>query len=147
MAGRIKYFYEFGEFRFDAERKVLSRNGESIGLPPKATDVLAVLLEERGSLVEREHLLTTVWQDTFVEDGNINNAISTLRKTLGGSDIIETVPRRGYRFTAEISKVGEEEIEELILERRTVTQTTITAGKLNLHLVAVLRRGQSPQWD
>jgi DNA-binding winged helix-turn-helix (wHTH) protein/TolB-like protein len=129
MAGRIRFFYEFGEFRFDAEGKLLSRNGESIALPPKATEVLALLLEERGNLVERELLLTTVWQDTFVEDGNINNAISTLRKTLGEDGVIETVPRRGYRFTSEVSKVGEEEIEELVVERRTVTQTTVSRAE------------------
>ena len=130
MASRIKIFYEFGEFRFDAERKVLFRNGHSVGLPPKATEVLAVLIEERGNLVKREQLLEAVWQDTFVEDGNINNAISTLRKALGGNGVIETVPRRGYRFTAEVSKVGDEEVEELIIEKRTVTQTTVaTAGE------------------
>ena len=121
-------FYEFGEFRFDAERRVLSRNGENLALPPKATEVLAILLEEHGNLVERDHLLNAVWQDTFVEDGNINNAISTLRKTLGDSGMIETVPRRGYRFTSEVLKVGEEEVEEFVLERRTTTQTTVTTA-------------------
>lgn len=127
MSSRIKFFYEFGEFRFDAERKVLLRNGETVMLPPKATDVLAVLLEERGNLVEREQLLNSVWQDTFVEDGNLNNAISTLRKTLGENGVIQTVPRRGYMFMPDVSKVGEEEIEEFVVEKRTVSQTTITA--------------------
>ena len=129
MASRIRLFYEFGEFRFDAERRVLSRNGENLSLPPKATDVLALLLEEHGNLVERDHLLNQVWPDAFVEDGNINNAISTLRKTLGDNGMIETVPRRGYRFTREVSKVAEEEIEEFVLEKRTTTQTTITAAQ------------------
>jgi DNA-binding winged helix-turn-helix (wHTH) protein/TolB-like protein len=144
MASRIKFFYQFGEFRFDPEQRVLSSGGEHIPLPPKATDVLAVLLEERGKLVEREHLLNTVWQDTFVEDGNINNAISTLRKTLGGNGIIETVPRRGYRFTADVAKVGEEEIEEIVVEKRTVTQTVFTTAAEPTSLPAVHRRSYLP---
>ncbi|PYS87122.1 MAG: hypothetical protein DMF62_13400 [Acidobacteria bacterium] len=125
MSNRLRYFYEFGEFRFDPESKVLHRDGESVSLPPKATEVLALLIEERGNLVERETILNTVWEHTFVEDGNLNNAVSTLRKTLGGNRIIQTVPRRGYRFAADVSRVAEEEIEEIVIERRTVSQTTI----------------------
>ena len=90
----------FGEFRFDPTEGTLSRNGEDIGLPPKAIDILALLIERKGQLVTREDLLSTVWKDTFVEEGNINYTISLLRKALGDKGLIQTVPRRGYKFVA-----------------------------------------------
>lgn len=88
----------FGEFRFDTVERSLSRNGENISLPPKAADLLALLIERQGQIVTREDLLSTVWKDTFVEEGNINYTISLLRKTLGDKELIRTVPRRGYKF-------------------------------------------------
>ncbi len=90
----------FGEFRFDQTERTLSRNGENIPLPPKAAEILALLIERQGQIVTREDLLSAVWKDTFVEEGNINYTISLLRKALGDKDLIRTVPRRGYKFVA-----------------------------------------------
>ncbi|MGE3467943.1 MAG: winged helix-turn-helix domain-containing tetratricopeptide repeat protein, partial [Pyrinomonadaceae bacterium] len=94
----------FGEFRFDQTERTLTRNGENVGLPPKAIDILALLIERQGQVVSREDLLSTVWKDTFVEEGNINYTISLLRKALGDKDLIQTVPRRGYKFVAPSSQ-------------------------------------------
>lgn len=88
----------FGEFCFDLEERSLSRNDENISLPPKAIEVLALLVDSQGKVVTREDLLSTVWKDTFVEEGNINYTISLLRKALGDKELIRTVPRRGYKF-------------------------------------------------
>ncbi len=88
----------FGEFRFDLTDRSLARNGETIPLPPKAAEILGLLIERKGQIVTREDLLSTVWKDTFVEEGNINYTISLLRKSLGDKDLIQTVPRRGYKF-------------------------------------------------
>ncbi len=88
----------FGEFRFDPVERTLWRGDESVPLPPKAAEILAVLLENDGQIVTREDLLATVWKDTFVEEGNINYTISLLRKALGDKSLIQTVPRRGYKF-------------------------------------------------
>ena len=92
--------FEFGEFSFDLGERTLLRNGEQINLPPKAFDVLALLIERRGQIVAREDLLANVWKDTFVEEGNINYTVSLLRKALGDKDLIQTIPRRGYKFVA-----------------------------------------------
>ncbi len=123
-------FFEFGEFRFDAEKKVLRHRDENVALPPKATDVLYHLIREHGELVERDRLVELVWHDTVVEEGNLNNAVSSLRKVLGSDGIIQTVPRRGYRFTADVREMPNGD--ELTIERRTVSHTRIEAIESSL---------------
>jgi DNA-binding winged helix-turn-helix (wHTH) protein/TolB-like protein/Tfp pilus assembly protein PilF len=125
MSNSISNFYEFGEFRFDAEKRILWHDDELIALPPKAAEVLLLLVESRGNLVERREILEKVWSDTFVEEANINYVISLLRKTLGGDGIIQTIPRRGYRFTTQIKKLDATEPDSLVIERRTISQTLI----------------------
>ena len=89
---------------------MLLRNGEPVPLPPKAFDTLLLLVRERGNLVAKDRLLRELWPDSYVEENNLNQYISTLRKALGengsGSRYIETVPRRGYRFVAEVREGG-----------------------------------------
>ena len=97
---------EFGDFRLDRAAETLWRNGDLVSAPPKAIETLVQLVSARGELVSREMLLDTVWKDTFVEDGNINYTISLLRKILGDKNAIQTIPRRGYRFTREVTEVS-----------------------------------------
>ncbi|MEO8041620.1 MAG: winged helix-turn-helix domain-containing protein [Acidobacteriota bacterium] len=120
-----KALFEFGDFRFDAERRTLWRGSEMVALAPKATEVLCLLIEARGDLVQRDEIIDRVWSDTFVEEGNLNHAISALRKALGGDGIIQTVPRRGYRFSAEIKEIADPDGNEVFIEKRTLSQTTI----------------------
>ena len=98
--------FEFGEFLLDAKEKVLLRNGKPLQITPKAFQLLQILVKNHGHLVEREELLNTVWADSFVEEGNLTFTIRMIRKILGDSKqnprFIETVPKRGYRFIAEI---------------------------------------------
>ncbi len=105
-------FYEFGPFRIDLQSRVLLRNSEIVPLTPKAFDTLLALVERRGELVERRELIKMVWPDSHVVEGNLNSNIFTLRKALGdgkgdGERYIVTVPRRGYRFAAEVREVSE----------------------------------------
>lgn len=106
-----RVFYEFGEFRLDAEKHRLLRAGEIVPLTPRAIETLRVLIERPGVLVERDELLNAVWRDVAVEDGNLTVTISMIRKALGdGIDdrkFIETVPRLGYRFVAAVRVVSE----------------------------------------
>src|ERR1700741_3131868 len=96
--------YGFGPFRFDAEGRVLFRGRQDLGLPPKAADVLLLLLTRAGSVVDKATLLDTVWAGRVVGEGSLTRTISILRKALGGEDAsrayIATVSRRGYRFVA-----------------------------------------------
>ncbi len=100
-----QHLYEFGAFRLDARELMLLRDGQYIPLTPKALETLVVLVEHGGRIVEKEELHRQIWPDTVVEDVSLAKNVSTLRKTLGESEshrYIETVPRRGYRFVAEV---------------------------------------------
>src|SRR5262245_4930538 len=98
--------YEFGPFRLDAIRRRLWRDGRPVPLPPRSFDTLVALVEHAGRLIEKDELMRLVWRDTFVVEDNLIQHISTLRKALGEhSDdptYILTVPRRGYRFLADV---------------------------------------------
>jgi DNA-binding winged helix-turn-helix (wHTH) protein/cytochrome c-type biogenesis protein CcmH/NrfG len=99
--------YRFGPFRLDATRRRLIRDGDSVSVPPKALDVLEVLLENRGRTVDKEDLVARVWPDTVVEDANLTQSIFLLRRALGDDPAdpryISTVARRGYRFVGSAS--------------------------------------------
>src|SRR5438128_11044643 len=111
MPNAQRHLYEFGPYRIDSVERLLLRGGETIPLTPKALDTLLALLASPGRVVERDELIKTVWPDTFVEDGALARNISALRKALGeGSEdsrYIETIPKRGYRFTAPVKDVAE----------------------------------------
>ncbi len=102
MTEKSRHFYEFEKFRLDAENPSLWRDGKLVPIPPKALEALILLVEKNGEIVSRDELLDNVWKDTFVEEGNINYTISLLRKTLDSKDLIQTIPRRGYRFVADV---------------------------------------------
>jgi DNA-binding winged helix-turn-helix (wHTH) protein/TolB-like protein/Tfp pilus assembly protein PilF len=93
---------EFGPFRLDLLRRSLERDGQPIALSGKALEILAILLERRGEVVDKDDLMRQVWPDTAVEENNITVAISALRKALGESASatkwIVTIPGRGYSF-------------------------------------------------
>jgi TolB-like protein/DNA-binding winged helix-turn-helix (wHTH) protein/Tfp pilus assembly protein PilF len=102
--------YEFGEFRIDTLRMLLMRrDGEIIPLPPKAFDVLRIMMGSEGRVLTKDELLNEAWPGTIVEEGNLTQAISVLRKALGEtrSDhrYIVTVPGSGYRFVALVHEV------------------------------------------
>ena len=107
MVGRNKQSYEFGPFRIDRDERILLREGKPVPLAPKAFDVLLALVENSGHIVAKEELMNKVWADTFVEEGNLKVTVSVLRKALddahGQPRFIETVPKRGYRFVANVS--------------------------------------------
>jgi len=105
-------FYRFGQFVLDPGRRTLSRADSPVSLTPKAFDVLFFLLQNPNRLVTKEELLQAVWGDTFVEEGNLTQYISHLRKALGDnpedSRLIVTIARKGYQFAARVSIVAEE---------------------------------------
>ena len=109
MSNASNKFYEFSAFRIDAQEKLLLRAGERIPLTPKAFDTLLILVERHGHIVEKNELMQMVWPDATVEENNLNQNISTIRKALGENSstqqFIETLPRRGYRFIAEVKEV------------------------------------------
>ncbi|HKA21611.1 MAG TPA: tetratricopeptide repeat protein [Blastocatellia bacterium] len=119
-----KRIYEFGPYRLDTAERVLLRGGQPVALAPKAFDVLLVLVESSGHIVEKDQLMNRVWADSFVEEGNLKVTVSVLRKALEDGPFIETVPRRGYRFVATVKEVSSESA-SLVVRERTTSSVTI----------------------
>jgi DNA-binding winged helix-turn-helix (wHTH) protein/TolB-like protein/Flp pilus assembly protein TadD len=122
----------------DAAERLLLRDGQALPLTPKAFDLLLVLVENSGHLVEKDELMRMLWPDTFVEEANLTNNISLLRKALtvdSEHQYIETVSRRGYRFVAEVAESVAASPEPVFAERRSgsprplVSQTTARRKK------------------
>src|SRR5262245_15471182 len=101
--------HEFGPFSLDARERVLRLNGDLVPLTPKVFDILLVLVQKSGHVLTKSELMQHVWPDTVVEESNLARHVSTLRKMLSDgscdSRYIETIPWRGYRFTARVSRV------------------------------------------
>src|SRR5260370_4015322 len=102
MSGQNKHFYEFGPFRIDTANRLLLCNGEPVAVKAKAVETLLLLVQRNGQVVEKDELMTQLWPDSFVEEANLTQTIYMLRKALGERHYIETIPRRGYRFVAEV---------------------------------------------
>src|SRR5215471_10807452 len=104
MGQDSQHFYEFGRFRLSTADRLLMRDQEVVPLTPKVFEILLVLVQSSGQVIPKDGLMKKVWPDSFVEEGNLTQNISLLRKALGegqnGSQYIETVARRGYRFVA-----------------------------------------------
>lgn len=115
----------FGKFRLDTVKRVLWYENEPVNLPLKEIELLAVLTEHSGQVVTKDEILDRVWADSFVEESNLSRHIYLLRKTfreLGESeDLIQTVPRRGYRFTGAVSVPAG----GMVIERHISTKTLI----------------------
>src|ERR1051325_2115169 len=110
MLRRDAQVFEFGPFRLDTTEKLLFKHGEPLPLAPKAFELLAILVKRSGHLVDKNDLLREIWPDSFVEESSLTQNIYVLRKVLSESHdeprYIETVPRRGYRFVADVQAIG-----------------------------------------
>src|SRR5436309_8796392 len=102
-----KHFFEFGPFRLDPAERQLLRNNQPVPLAPKAFDTLLLLVENSGHLLTKDELMKRLWPETFVEEVNLAQNISAIRRALddknGGTQYIETVPKGGYRFVGLVS--------------------------------------------
>lgn len=78
--------YEFGPFQLDPFERVLTRHGQRISLAPKAFDTLVLLVQQHGHVVTKEDLIKSLWPDTIVEENNLNQQISQLRRALGDGE-------------------------------------------------------------
>lgn len=110
LSGKI---YTFGRFSVDARERLLFDGTDTISLTPKAFDTLLLLIENAGHVLSKQEIMETVWEDSFVEENNLAQNISMLRKALGeggaggGAKFIETVSKRGYRFIAPVEIAGD----------------------------------------
>jgi DNA-binding winged helix-turn-helix (wHTH) protein len=112
MALETKPIWQFGPFRLNPAERLLLRHEAEVRLPPKAFDLLVVLVSSSGRLLDKDELLKQVWPGTFVEESSLAQHVSLLRKALqdgeGGITYIDTVPKRGYRFAASVQEIAPE---------------------------------------
>jgi DNA-binding winged helix-turn-helix (wHTH) protein len=97
----------FGSFRLDISRHTLQREGVEVSLTPKAYEMLVILIESGGNVVTKEELKRRLWPDSVVEDSNITVQKRAITVALG-EGYIQTIPKVGYRFTAEVRRESEE---------------------------------------
>lgn len=130
----MKQLYEFGSFTLDVEESRLLRRGQPVPLKPKVLETLFVLVESSGHVIDKKELMQRLWPDSFVEEANLAVNISQLRKALGddenGEHFIETVPKRGYRFAAQVTKILAQRA-DLVVHERTRSRIVIEEEETN----------------
>lgn len=124
MSKSTKHLYQFGSFSVDVREGLLRRGEELVPLTPKAFETLLALIENSGHMLSKEELMRRVWPDSFVEENNLSQNISLLRRALQTSDheavkYIETIPKRGYRFAINVSEQRDEQSEAAARDRFT----------------------------
>jgi pimeloyl-ACP methyl ester carboxylesterase/DNA-binding winged helix-turn-helix (wHTH) protein len=108
--------YSFDVFRVDPDERILFKGNCEIPLTPKVFDTLLALIENSSHVLTKKELMQKVWPDSFVEENNLAQNISILRKALG-ADYIKTIPKRGYRFVGDVQTSDDEEERVIIRER------------------------------
>lgn len=110
--------YRFGRFELNVREGLLSADGQLVPLSPKVFDTLLLLVRNNGRMLSKDEIMAAVWADSFVEETNLTSNISRLRKTLheDNQSYIETFPKRGYRFRAEVTEVGADT--EIVVTRK-----------------------------
>src|ERR1700679_1358187 len=148
--------FQFGEFRIDPLERTLRRNDSAVTLQRRAFDVLLYLVQNPGRVVTKDELLKNVWPDAFVDENNLTQSISVLRKALdqrpGENNYITTLPGRGYQFVVPVKVLGQAgglDLENgsqdsgwergVLLQQRTVTTSIVTEEEHTRQRVSVSR--------
>lgn len=129
-----KCIYEFGPFSLNPEEHILLRDNMPVALRPKEFAVLLALVEVHGRVCTKNDLLERVWPGQYVEEGNLNRQISTLRNVLGDTAdqplYIATIPKVGYRFTASVREIREES-SDIVIESHTIARVVTEEELIN----------------
>jgi DNA-binding winged helix-turn-helix (wHTH) protein/Tol biopolymer transport system component len=132
-------FYEFGPFRLDAARQLLLRDGHAVPLTSKSFETLLVLMQHSEHIVSKDELMKLLWPDTFVEESNLTQHISMLRKALGESPqdrrYIVTMPGRGYRFAQKVREVSD--CGDLIVQTHSIERVIIEESESSQNSAAL----------
>src|SRR6266496_1792099 len=102
--------YRFGPFVLDSDSRVLLRDGEPVSMTGKVLETLSVLVQNRGRVMDKDELLAALWPDTVVEEANLTQNVSALRRALGDNPrehrYIATIAGRGYSFVAAVTDIS-----------------------------------------
>jgi TolB-like protein/DNA-binding winged helix-turn-helix (wHTH) protein/Tfp pilus assembly protein PilF len=159
MSHQLESIYEFGPFRIDVGRRVVLREGQPVSLTSKSFDTLLVLVERRSEVVHKDELMKTLWPDTIVEENNLTQQISMLRKALGERAgehrYVLTVPGRGYRFIAEVNEggiraqaliVGQDTTSRITVDMEQQHESLLSASKGNTKYLLDTSHAARRQW-
>lgn len=121
------FVYEFGRFVLDPKDKTLFADGSPLRPPAKEFETLLLLIENNGKALTKDEMMAAIWQDAFVEESNLAKQISRLRKIFNTGDqkLIETLPKHGYRFSADVRRTIPVHEEPVIFEKRTLKRLTV----------------------
>ena len=121
------FVYEFGKFILDPREKTLYSDGVPVHLAAKEFETLLLLVEHNGKALSKDAMMAAIWQDAFVEESNLAKQISRLRKIFNNKDeqFIETLPKHGYRFSADMSATTAPVDDPVVIEKRTVKRVTV----------------------
>jgi len=119
--------YRFGKFVLDPAERLLLVDGKPVHLPAKEFETLLLLIEHNGRALSKEEIIAAVWKDAFVEEGNLAKQISRLRKIFSstGQNYIETIPKHGYRFSAELQQTAPAADGEILIEKRAIRRVKL----------------------
>ena len=148
MSNAVRQFYEFGRYRIDPDHRQLLCETKPVPLQPKAFDILLVLVQNSENVVPKDDLMKAVWPGTFVEESNLAQNVSVLRKTLGDpvgeNRYIVTVPGRGYRFAEKVQVVDEGEIateeDKLVVQSHTRSRLVVEEQQVPVKALAAKSR-------
>ncbi|CAN5818191.1 hypothetical protein BH18ACI4_BH18ACI4_11850 [soil metagenome] len=133
MSRQTEQLYEFGPFCIDAKKRILFRDGEVVPLTSKVFDTLLMFVEHSGQILQKDEMMSVLWPDTIVEENNLTQHISMLRKALGERAnehrFLVTVPGRGYSFVASVREVRAAG-DDLILQQHTRASLTIDVEEM-----------------
>ena len=136
---KIREMFKFGPFLVDPQSRALMREGNPVALNRRAFDVLLYLVQNPGRAVTKEEILKSVWPDSYVDENNLMQSISALRKALeerpGANSFIATLAGRGYQFIAPVSRVDEPEAAS-----QSSRQTAVEGANFVLQLSMVTTR-------
>src|SRR5258707_9142501 len=129
----MNHLYRFGPYVLDPQRRTLYCDESPVPLTPKAFDVLLFLAQNPNRLITKDELLKAVWGETFVEEGNLTQYISHLRKALADnsedSHLIVTISRKGYQFTADVTVAEAADIARHARLQAAATETSKTDAR------------------
>lgn len=123
--------YKFADFVLDSRERTLCKGGETLKLKNRTFQVLRMFVENAGKLITKEEFFESIWENSFVEENNLSVAVAEIRRVLGQTRenrFIQTVPKKGYRFVAEVEQIFEEDEQEKPLENSENNQ--IREGKV-----------------
>lgn len=147
MSPEFSGLREFGSFRLDPTKKVLWANNEPVSLPLKEIELLCVLTDQGRDVVTKAELLEMIWGDAFVEESNLSQHVYRLRKMFRQfgepPSLIQTIPRRGYRFAGEVTNIVDHHV---VIERHEVTRTVLEERSSLEEGAAELSQSRHPRW-